>query len=110
MPYGSGTRLRLDVEATNESINLSNQLRLFCTELVDIDDAVDTGRGDIRTTRIERKVFCRFGQITKIEYLEGIGDVDDLHSELALGGQYLSASRAQMAYLLTSYSSPLPVG
>lgn len=110
MPYGSGSRFRLDVEVTDQSVNLSNQLRLFCAELVDIDDAVDARRGDIRATRIERKVFCRLGQMAKIEYLEGIGDVDDLYSELALGDQYLSASRVQMAYLLASYSSPLPVG
>lgn len=110
MPYGSGTRFRLDVEATDQSINLSNQLRLFCAELVYIDDAIDTGRGDIRATRIERKVFCRLGQMAKMEDLEGIGDVDDLYSELAAGDQYLSASRVQMAYLLASYSRPLPVG
>ncbi len=91
MPYGSRTRLGLDIEAADHAINFSDQLRLFGANFVDIDNAVGTGRGDVRAAGIERKVFCGLGQVAKIEHLVCVDDIDHLDDELATEYQYLIA-------------------
>lgn len=85
MPYGSGTRLGLDVKTTDQSINLPNQLWLFSADFVDVDDTIGAGRSDIRATGIKRKMFCGLGQVAEVEHLVGIGDVDNFYGEFATG-------------------------
>lgn len=91
MPYGSRTRLGLDIEAADHAINLSDQLRLFSAKLIDIDNTVGAGRGDVRAAGIKRKVFCGLGQVAKIEHLVCVDNIDHLYDELATEYEYFIA-------------------